>query len=71
MFNQERPLNPYDHVMLIDGNDTRGIDVGSMTTWQIEIVNMRSNVDVPDPDAPDEHPFGRDCAEYQLLLPSC
>jgi hypothetical protein len=53
MFNQERLLNPYDHVMLIDGNDTRGIDAGIMTRSQIEIVNMRSNVDVPDPDAPE------------------
>ena len=70
MFNQERLLIPYDHVMLIDGNDTSGIDVGIMTTSQIEIVNMRSNVDVPDPDAPDQHLFSRDCAEYQLLLPS-
>jgi len=33
--------------MLIDGNDTRGIDVGIMTTAQVEIVSMRSNDDRP------------------------
>lgn len=38
-FNQERLPVPYEHVMLIDGNDTRGIDVGIMTTAQVEIVN--------------------------------
>ena len=69
-FNQERLLDPYEHVMLIDGNDTRGIDVGIMTTAQIEILNMRSNVDVPDPDAPNEHLFSRDCAMFQLRLAS-
>jgi endonuclease/exonuclease/phosphatase family metal-dependent hydrolase len=70
MFSEERLLDPYDHVMLIDGNDTRGIDVGIMTTSQIEIVNMRSNVDEPDSVATGEHLFSRDCAEYQLRLAS-
>ena len=69
-FNQERLLDPYEHVMLIDGNDTRGIDVGIMTTAQIEILNIRSNVDVPDPDTPAEHLFSRDCAMYECLLAS-
>jgi endonuclease/exonuclease/phosphatase family metal-dependent hydrolase len=69
-FNQERLLDSYEHVMLIDGNDTRGIDVGIMTKSQVEIVNMRSSVDEPDPDAPFEHLFSRDCAQYQCLLGS-
>ncbi len=69
-FNQERLMDPYAHVMLIDGNDTRGIDVGIMTTSQIEIVNMRSNVDTPDPGAAGELLFSRDCAEYLCRLPS-
>src|SRR5438552_2191009 len=60
----------FGHVMLIDGNDTRGIDVGIMTTPQVEIVSMHSNVDVPDPGATGEHLFSRDCAEYQCRLPS-
>jgi endonuclease/exonuclease/phosphatase family metal-dependent hydrolase len=69
-FNQERLLNPYDHVMLIDGNDTRGIDVGIMTTDQVEILSMKSHVDVPDPVAVGEHLFSRDCAQYECRLPS-
>lgn len=69
-FNQELLLDPYEHVMLIDGNDTRGIDVGIMTTSQVEILCMQSNVDEPDPVSTGEHLFSRDCAEYQCQLPS-
>jgi endonuclease/exonuclease/phosphatase family metal-dependent hydrolase len=68
-FNDERLLNPYEHVMLIDGNDTRGIDVGIMTTAQVDIVSMQSNVDEPDPGAAGENLFSRDCAEYQCRFP--
>jgi endonuclease/exonuclease/phosphatase family metal-dependent hydrolase len=69
-FNQERLLNPYDHVMLIDGNDTRGIDVGIMTTGQVEMVSMKSHVDVADPVAVGQHLFSRDCAQYECRLQS-
>jgi endonuclease/exonuclease/phosphatase family metal-dependent hydrolase len=69
-FNDDLLGGRYGHVMLIDGNDTRGIDVGVMTSPQVEIVSMRSHVDVPDPGAPGEHLFSRDCAGYQCLLPS-
>jgi endonuclease/exonuclease/phosphatase family metal-dependent hydrolase len=69
-FNQDLLASQYGHVMLIDGNDTRGIDVGIMTTVPVEILTMRSNVDVPDPGAPGEQLFSRDCAEYQCRLPS-
>jgi endonuclease/exonuclease/phosphatase family metal-dependent hydrolase len=68
-FNAEMLEGRYSHVMLIDGNDPRGIDVGIMTTGEVEIVSMRSNVDDPDPGAPGEHLFSRDCAEYQCRLP--
>jgi endonuclease/exonuclease/phosphatase family metal-dependent hydrolase len=67
-FNRELLAGRYGHAMLIDGNDARGIDVGILTTAQIEIVAMRSNVDAPDP-ASGEHLFSRDCPEYQLSLP--
>lgn len=53
-------LARYGHAMLIDGNDPRGIDVGILTTPQIEIVARRSNVDTPD-SASGEHLFSRDC----------
>ena len=68
-FNHELLANRFAHVMLIDGNDTRGIDVGIMTTRQVEITAMRSNVDLPDPVGSD-HLFSRDCPEYRCRLPS-
>ncbi len=68
-FNDELLARRYRHVMLIDGNDTRGIDVGIMTTAQVEITGMRSNVDTPDPRAAGEALFSRDCAEYRCRLP--
>lgn len=57
---------PFDHVMLIDGNDDRGIDVGLMTRAGYEIVRVRSHVD--DTDA---HGlvFSRDCPEYTISTP--
>src|SRR5690349_14288897 len=59
---------PYDHVMLIDGNDERGIDVGIMTRAGFEFSSMLSHVD--DRDAEGERIFSRDCADYLLKLPS-
>jgi endonuclease/exonuclease/phosphatase family metal-dependent hydrolase len=58
---------PYAHVMLIDGNDERGIDVGIMTRAGYELSSMRSHVD----DA-DAHGliFSRDCAEYAITTPT-
>jgi endonuclease/exonuclease/phosphatase family metal-dependent hydrolase len=69
-FNQDLLGGHFEHVMLIDGNDTRGIDVGIMTRNGVEIVSMQSNVDVPDEGAPGERLFSRDCAEYLLRLPN-
>ncbi len=69
-FNQDLLSGQFDHVMLIDGNDPRGIDVGIMTTKKVEIISMHSNVDEPDPGAPGEHLFSRDCAEYLCRLPT-
>jgi endonuclease/exonuclease/phosphatase family metal-dependent hydrolase len=53
----------FRHIMLIDGNDDRGIDVGIMTKPGYEIVRMLSHVD--DEDATGEI-FSRDCAEYEI-----
>jgi endonuclease/exonuclease/phosphatase family metal-dependent hydrolase len=56
---------PYPHIMLIDGNDERGIDVGLMS--RLPIGTMRSHVD----DVEDgSRTFSRDCPEYQILLPA-
>jgi hypothetical protein len=39
---------PYEFVMVIDGNDDRGIDVGVMTRSGFEIASIRSHVDDTD-----------------------
>ncbi|MBI2909206.1 MAG: endonuclease/exonuclease/phosphatase family protein [Chloroflexi bacterium] len=57
---------PFDHIMLIDGNDDRGIDVGIMTKQDHKIVRMLSHVD----DRDDKGIiFSRDCAEYEIETP--
>ena len=58
---------PFDHVMLVDGNDERGIDVGLLTRSKYPIVGIRSHVD--DTDSKGQI-FSRDCAEYEIALPS-
>jgi endonuclease/exonuclease/phosphatase family metal-dependent hydrolase len=59
--------SPYHHVMLIDGNDDRGIDVGLMSRKSFVIESVRSHVD----DRTDGGLlFSRDCPEYLLRLPS-
>jgi endonuclease/exonuclease/phosphatase family metal-dependent hydrolase len=57
---------PFDHVMLVDGNDDRGIDVGILTRKNYPIVSIRSHVD--DRDAKGLI-FSRDCVEYEIELP--
>jgi endonuclease/exonuclease/phosphatase family metal-dependent hydrolase len=58
---------PYDQIMLIDGNDERGIDVGLMSKLGYDIGLMRSHVH-------DLNEFGgtifaRDCPEYAVTTP--
>ena len=57
----------YEQVMVIDGNDTRGIDVGLMTQNGYIIDLMRSHIhDLQD----NGHPiFSRDCPEYAVHTP--
>jgi exonuclease III len=56
----------YAHIMLIDGNDDRGIDVGLMTRDDHRIERMRSHVD----DGPSASPtFSRDCPEFEVSVP--
>ena len=57
----------YPHVMLIDGNDDRGIDVGILTRSGYPIRSIRSHIH--DRDAVGTI-FSRDCAEYEITLPS-
>lgn len=58
---------PFEHVMLVDGNDERGIDVGLMTRAGYEIEGVRSHVDDTDPQG---LVFSRDCPEYSIRAPS-
>ncbi len=53
----------YPHVMVIDGNDTRGIDLGILSNTPI--AEIRSHVDDM---AGDEMVFSRDCPEYDIIL---
>ncbi|NEW90756.1 endonuclease/exonuclease/phosphatase family protein [Rhodopseudomonas sp. BR0M22] len=54
---------PYDHIMLVDGNDERGIDVGLMTRNKFDILSIVSHVDDADEDGTI---FSRDCAQYEV-----
>lgn len=68
-FNNELLGRRFGHIMLIDGNDPRGIDVGLMTVPGVSIESIRSHVDDPDPERPGKPLFSRDCAVYELGTP--
>jgi endonuclease/exonuclease/phosphatase family metal-dependent hydrolase len=55
---------PFRHVMLIDGNDERGIDVGLLTGEKFPIEHMCSHVDDRLPNG--QRVFSRDCAQFHL-----
>lgn len=57
----------FRHVMLIDGNDERGIDVGLMSREGYPIGALRSHVDDLGMDG--QPIFSRDCAEFTVTTP--
>ncbi|MQA65123.1 MAG: endonuclease/exonuclease/phosphatase family protein [Alphaproteobacteria bacterium] len=59
---------PYDQVMVIDGNDDRGIDVGIMTRPGYQVGFMRSHIHDRKPDGAPI--FSRDCPEYAITTPT-
>ncbi len=59
---------PYHHVMVIDGNDERGIDVGLLTAQGYPLGEMHSHVD--DRDGRGQRIFSRDCPEYTIQTPA-
>ena len=59
--------DPFDHVMLIDGNDDRGIDVGILARSGYDITRIRSHVEDADSKG---IIFSRDCPEYTVTTPS-
>ena len=59
---------PYGEAMLIDGNDTRGIDVGLLARPGYKVGWMRSHAD--DRSSQGGHVFSRDCPEFGIWTPS-
>jgi len=59
---------PFRQVMVIDGNDERGIDVGLMCREGFPIAEMYSHVD--DRLANGSAVFSRDCPEYNVATPN-
>ena len=57
---------PYDQVMLIEGNDARGIDVGFLARGGYRLVQIRTHVFDTDAEGV---VFSRDCCEYHLDTP--
>ena len=66
-FNEEMLGDRYRHIMLIDGNDKRGIDVGLMTKADFPIKRITSNVDREDAIG---EIFSRDCPQFEVDTPS-
>ena len=65
-FNDEMLDGRYGQVMLVEGNDDRGIDVGIMVAPGFEIRSIRSNVYASDAQG---EIFSRDCPHYQVSTP--
>ncbi|HJS64364.1 MAG TPA: endonuclease/exonuclease/phosphatase family protein [Nitrososphaeraceae archaeon] len=53
----------YNHIMVIDGNDNRGIDVGIMTRQSFDIQSIVTHVDDVDTQG---KIFSRDCIEFNI-----
>jgi endonuclease/exonuclease/phosphatase family metal-dependent hydrolase len=66
-FNQDLLDTHYGHVMLIDGNDDRGIDVAIMTRAGFTVESICSNVDRVDSVGTI---FSRDCPQYEIKTPT-
>ena len=66
-FNKELLGGLYNHVMLVDGNDDRGIDVAIMSRRDFEIQSIKSNVDTADAEGT---VFSRDCPQYEIHTPT-
>lgn len=57
---------PYEHVMVINGRDRRGIDVGILTRAGYPLGPIRTHIYDDDDEGP---VFSRDCCEYHLATP--
>ena len=57
---------PYPYNLLIDGNDSRGIDIGILSRHPI--ASVRTHIFDTDPERPDKRLFSRDCPEFEIEL---
>ncbi|MEU3785152.1 endonuclease/exonuclease/phosphatase family protein [Streptomyces sp900129855] len=57
---------PYPYSLLIDGNDSRGIDIGILSRHPI--TSIRSHIFDTHPERPDQRLFSRDCPEFEIRL---
>ncbi|MFJ9658983.1 endonuclease/exonuclease/phosphatase family protein [Streptomyces griseoflavus] len=57
---------PYPYNLLVDGNDSRGIDVGVLS--REPITSVRSHLFDTNPARPDQRLFSRDCPEFEIRL---
>ncbi len=68
-FLEKNNLPPYPYIMLIDGNDERGIDVSIIS--RLPLLWLRSHIfDRSIYDGKEVATFSRDCLEVQLQLPN-
>ena len=58
---------PHEQVMLVDGNDDRGIDVGILIRGRYPLEHVRTHIFDTDPGGV---VFSRDCCEYHLNTPT-
>lgn len=67
-FNSERLNGLYPHVILVEGNDPRLIDVGILSKFPVgQVVSHQTS---PDPVRPLRRIFGRDLLRVDILTPS-
>lgn len=71
-FNTVMLADRFRHVMVVDGNDRRSIDVGLMTTAPYPIATVRSHVDERDTEHPvatrrEQRLFSRDAPVYEVV----
>ncbi|MGD9959971.1 endonuclease/exonuclease/phosphatase family protein [Nocardioides sp.] len=57
---------PYEQVMVVEGNDSRGIDVGLLARAPYRLVQLRTHIFDEDDQG---QVFSRDCCEYHLQTP--
>ncbi|WP_217239863.1 endonuclease/exonuclease/phosphatase family protein [Streptomyces sp. AC555_RSS877] len=57
---------PYPYCLLVDGNDSRGIDIGIMSRHPI--TSVRPHLFDTNPERPGKRLFSRDCPEFEIQL---